>query len=162
MAPDGSDDAAAALRARGLRSTPQRRAILAAFDGGATEHLSADVVHARASRSLPDLSRATVYATLAEFAEAGLLAAVGAPEPVRYETNVGDHAHFRCRVCLRLFDVAWPAPPQALTEPGFAVERVDLRAEGVCADCAAYEVGLAEGVDAIAAGGPPVDALALP
>ena len=93
------------LRARGLRSTPQRRAILGAFRGGAGEHLSADEVHARASRALPDLGRGTVYATLAEFTELGLLAAFGSPEPVRYETNTEPHDHFRCRLCLRLFDL---------------------------------------------------------
>ena len=36
-----SDQAGELLRARGLRSTPQRRAILAAFRGGTAEHLSA-------------------------------------------------------------------------------------------------------------------------
>src|SRR5690348_18104211 len=82
-----SDQAGELLRARGLRSTPQRRAILAAFRGGTAEHLSADEVYARAAESVPDLSRGTVYATLAEFSELGLLSASGAPEPVRYETN---------------------------------------------------------------------------
>ena len=36
---------------------------------------------------------------------AGLLAAFGTPEPVRYETNTEPHDHFRCRLCLRLFDL---------------------------------------------------------
>jgi len=52
-----SDKAGGLLRARGLRSTPQRRAILAAFRGGPAEHLSADEVYARAAESVPDLSR---------------------------------------------------------------------------------------------------------
>ena len=107
-----SDKAGELLRARGLRSTPQRRAILAAFHGGPTEHLSADEVYARAAESVPDLSRGTVYATLAEFSELGLLSAFGAPEPVRYETNTTHHAHFRCRLCLRIFDLA-----QRVAEP---------------------------------------------
>ena len=93
------DDAGELLRARGMRSTPQRRAILSIFHGGRTEHLSADEVYAQASRSLPDLSRATVYATLAEFSELGLLLAFGSPEPVRYETNLEPHAHFFCDQC---------------------------------------------------------------
>src|SRR5512132_4416217 len=92
------------LRELGLRSTPQRRAILLAFERGPAAHLSADEVHARASRELPDLGRGTVYATLAEFTELGLLAAFGTPDPVRYETNTAPHDHFRCRLCLRLFD----------------------------------------------------------
>ncbi len=142
------------LRARGMRSTPQRRAILAAFEGGAAEHLSADEVFARASQALPDLSRGTVYATLAEFTEAGLLASFGTPEPVRYETNTDHHAHFRCRLCLRIFDVATDPPdPGPFEQRGFAVKRVDLRAEGVCKDCGDYEAGLRAGTRAIARSG---------
>src|SRR6202020_2637017 len=99
------DDAGELLRARGMRSTPQRRAILSVFSGGRTEHLSADEIYARASEALSGLSRATVYATLAEFSELGLLSAFGSPEPVRYETNTTHHSHFRCRLCLRIFDL---------------------------------------------------------
>ena len=62
-----TSDVGALLRELGLRSTPQRRAILRAFSSGPAEHLSADEVHARASQELPDLGRGTVYSTLAEF-----------------------------------------------------------------------------------------------
>src|SRR5947208_708492 len=96
-------DAARMLRERGLRVTPQRRAILEAL--GRDEHLSADDVHARATAAVPGISRGTVYATLAELSELGLVSAFGSPEPVRYELNVVPHQHFRCRQCGRLFDV---------------------------------------------------------
>ena len=150
------------LRSRGLRSTPQRRAIMAAFQGGESEHLSADEVHARAARELPDLGRGTVYATLAEFTELGLLAAFGAPEPVRYETNTAPHAHFRCRLCQRLFDLDGMSHNlNTLVQKGFTVERVETRAEGICADCAAYETGLIEGVHTILATPPIGDPAAI-
>ena len=150
-----SDQAGELLRARGLRSTPQRRAILGAFQGGPTEHLSADEVHARAAESLPDLSRGTVYATLAEFSELGLLSASGAPEPVRYETNTTHHSHFRCRLCLRIFDlVSGLQNPEEITDAGFSVERVDTRAEGICAECNDYNAGLKAGARAISRSGP--------
>src|SRR4051812_34783820 len=110
-------DPARALRQRGLRVTPQRRAILAAL--GEHEHLSADEGHARASAAVPGVSRGTGYAPLAELTELGLIAAFGSPEPVRYEGNVEPHQHFRCRHCGRLFDVGLPAPEPVL--PGFAV-----------------------------------------
>ena len=94
------------LRAHGLRVTPQRRAILGRLLATApTEHLSADEIHARAAAVVPEISRGTVYAALAELTELGLLSAHGNPEPVRYETNTEPHQHFRCRLCLRLFDV---------------------------------------------------------
>src|ERR1700748_467689 len=105
-----SDDPAELLRQRSLRVTPQRRAILEAFTGRGDEHLSADEVHARANLAIPEASRGTVYAPLAELTELGILAAIGSPEPVRYETNVADHSHFRCKLCLRLFDVSVGRP----------------------------------------------------
>lgn len=148
------------LRARGMRSTPQRRAILSAFHGGRIEHLSADEVYARASRSLPELSRGTVYATLAEFTELGLLAAFGSPEPVRYETNVEPHAHLRCRLCSRTFDLTGgQQDAQSITDPGFIVERVETRAEGICDQCTSYDAGLVAGALSIRKAGPAVDTL---
>jgi Fe2+ or Zn2+ uptake regulation protein/O6-methylguanine-DNA--protein-cysteine methyltransferase len=158
-----TDQAGDLLRAHGLRSTPQRRAILGAFHGGRSEHLSADEVYAHASQPLPDLSRGTVYATLAEFSELGLLSAFGAPEPVRYETNTTHHSHFRCRLCLRVFDLVSGLPETTdITDRGFAVERADTRAEGVCADCNDYAAGLKAGVRAISLAGRSGDALAAP
>ena len=131
------------LRGRGLRVTPQRRAILAVFTNAPAEHLSADEVHARAAAIVPELGRGTVYATLAELAESGLLLARGRSEPVRYETNIEPHQHFHCRVCLRLFDVELDEPPtDRLADKGFIVEEVATTAEGVCADCGNYDRAL--------------------
>jgi methylated-DNA-[protein]-cysteine S-methyltransferase len=158
--PKDAPDIADLLRSRGLRSTPQRRAILDAFGGGPTEHLSSEEVHARASQAMPDLGRGTVYATLAEFTELELLAAVGAPEPVRYETNVSHHDHFRCRLCLRFFDLDLDGPVAPQSREGFEIERIELRAEGVCIDCVDYEGGLDSGARAIrrrGGGGPTLE-----
>ena len=141
-------DAGDLLRARGLRVTPQRRAILGAFSHGADEHLSADEIHARAAAVVPDLGRGTVYATLAELTELGILAARGSPEPVRYETNTEPHQHFGCRLCRRVFDVDVDLDnpvPDALAAQGFVVEQITIIAEGICAECVAYDRGLRAG-----------------
>jgi Fe2+ or Zn2+ uptake regulation protein/O6-methylguanine-DNA--protein-cysteine methyltransferase len=151
------------LRTRGMRSTPQRRAILSVFAGGRTEHLAADEVYARASQLIPELSRGTVYATLAEFSELGLLSSFGTPEPVRYETKLEPHAHFRCHLCLRVFDLLDGQPdPGDIRDPGFVVERVETRAEGICDECTAYAIGLRDGARAIRKSGPPTDTLLAP
>jgi Fe2+ or Zn2+ uptake regulation protein/O6-methylguanine-DNA--protein-cysteine methyltransferase len=148
-----TSDVGALLRELGLRSTPQRRAILRAFSSGPAEHLSADEVHARASQELPDLGRGTVYSTLAEFTEVGLLSAFGTSEPVRYETNTEPHDHFRCRLCLRLFDLDTLKAAEQSMPRGFTLERTETRAEGTCADCGDYERGLRKGTTTIAASG---------
>lgn len=140
------NDPAAILRARGLRVTPQRRAILGAFSGAAAEHLAADEVHSRAAAVVPELGRGTVYATLAELTELGILAASGSPDPVRYETNTVAHQHFSCRTCLRLFDVDIPEPSMdPLSAQGFEVVAVTVVADGICDECGDYERGLRAG-----------------
>jgi Fe2+ or Zn2+ uptake regulation protein/O6-methylguanine-DNA--protein-cysteine methyltransferase len=134
------------LRAHRLRITPQRLAILEAFRGRHDEHLSAEEVASRASGTVPNIGRGTVYATLAELSELGLLAAVGGSDPIRYETNTTPHNHFRCRVCMRLFDVdlgGAQLPRDRLA--GFTIETIAVQAEGVCAECHAYRRGLSDG-----------------
>jgi Fe2+ or Zn2+ uptake regulation protein/O6-methylguanine-DNA--protein-cysteine methyltransferase len=144
------NDIADLLRQHNLRVTPQRRAILQAFRGAVDEHLSADEVISRASVAVPEIGRGTVYATLAEFAELGVLGAVGNPEPIRYETNVTPHDHFRCRLCLRLFDVEFEGcETRRCWLDGYTIESIALQAEGVCADCHAYVRGLGDGADEI-------------
>ena len=144
------DDAGDLLRRHNLRSTPQRRAILAAFRGAPAEHLSAEEVLARAASTVPEIGRGTVYATLAELAELGLLASVGTSEPVRYETNLSGHDHFHCRLCLRLFDVdLGGASVQRRQLEGFTIERVAVRAEGICRSCHEYLSGLGDGTAGI-------------
>ncbi len=139
-------DVGGLLRSHDLRVTPQRRAILQAFRGTQDEHLSAEEVMSRANAAVPGISRGTVYATLAELAELGLLASVGNPEPVRYETNLEPHDHFRCRLCLRLFDIDLAGVQLAQrTLPGYTIESVSVQAEGICDECHAYERGLMDG-----------------
>src|ERR1700749_2966429 len=141
-----TDDVAGLLRRHNLRVTPQRRAILHAFRATADEHLSAEEVLSRASRAVPEIGRGTVYATLAELAELGLLGSVGNPEPVRYETNVKPHDHFRCRLCLRLFDVEPGARPlEARIVPGYSIEAISVHGEVICAQCHDFERGLIDG-----------------
>jgi Fe2+ or Zn2+ uptake regulation protein/O6-methylguanine-DNA--protein-cysteine methyltransferase len=140
------EDAAQLLRRNELRVTPQRRAILHAFRGGDGEHLSAEEVLSRASADVPEIGRGTVYSTLAELTELGLLGSVGTPEPVRYEVNVEPHDHFRCRLCLRLFDIEFGGRELEARElPGYEVESVAVHAEGLCAQCREYERGLRTG-----------------
>lgn len=133
------------LRERKLRITPQRQAILAAFRDH-EDHLSAEEVTARAAVLVPNIGRGTVYATLAELTEVGLLASVGSSEPIRYETNLEPHDHLRCRLCLRMYDVDLGGERlNRRAPPGFTIEAVAVHAEGVCAQCHEYERGLRDG-----------------
>lgn len=144
------DDSIRRLRAHGMRVTSQRQAILSAFTGGRTEHLTAEEVLRRARRALPGVSRATVYGTLGEFQRAGLLGAHGRPEVVRYELGGSQHDHFRCRHCDRIYDVRLEAlSVDALEAEGFVCDSAEIQLEGTCAACVAFAEGMHAGVSAL-------------
>ena len=131
------------LRTRGWRVTPQRRAVAEAL-AGEHVHLTADEVHRRARRSLPEVSLATVYNTLNELVSMGEIGEVRhTPGPARYDPNVGvvPHHHLLCTTCGTLFDVdpaAVDAPALRVDDGGsFAVDGVDVLFRGTCAACLA-------------------------
>jgi len=124
------------LQEQGLRATPQRRAVWAAFESGRSGHLTADEVLQRARRVVPEVSRATVYNALSEFVTAGLLSPIEGSGSQLYDPNLTPHHHFRCRVCARLFDVHLADLGRlALAERDFVVERASVRFEGRCPSC---------------------------
>ena len=136
------------MREAGLRVTPQRRAVWRAFGEGEDGHLAADEVFARARRGLPELSRATVYNTLAAFVEVGMLQAVESRGAVLYDPNPDpDHHHFRCRRCDRLYDVPVEGAGGLSIpgEEGFVVERKTVLLRGLCPACSAVGQGPAPG-----------------
>jgi Fur family ferric uptake transcriptional regulator len=112
--------------------------VWSAFGSGEEGHLAADEVFARARRSLPELSRATVYNTLAAFEEAGMLQAVESRGAVLYDPNPDpDHHHFRCRSCDRLYDVPVEGV-ENLRIPGeekFVVDSKTVLLRGLCPLC---------------------------
>jgi len=121
-----------------MRVTPQRRAVWSAFGSDKNGHLSADEVFGRARRELPELSRATVYNTLAAFVEAGLLQAVESRGATLYDPNPDQgHHHFRCRVCDRLYGVHVDGMEDLRVsgDEAFLVEKKIILLGGVCPDC---------------------------
>lgn len=125
------------LRTHGFRLTPQRRAIASAFAEPGSVHLSADEIWTRARQVVPETARATVYNTLREFVEAGLLSEVRVDRgALRYDPNTGqDHHHFVCRRCGRVEDV-YPSGVEAVTlDVDVHADELELLFRGVCAPC---------------------------
>jgi Fe2+ or Zn2+ uptake regulation protein len=130
------------LRAAGLRVTPQRRAVWSAFEGETDGHLTADEVFRRARRELPELSRATVYNTLAALVDVELLMAVESRGIVLYDPNTDpSHHHFRCQSCDLLYDVHLEGLEDLRLsgEHGFLVYQTTVLLEGLCPACSARQ-----------------------
>jgi len=118
------------LRDVGLRPTRQRVALAEILFSHGHRHLSAEDLHAEAVTAKVPVSLATVYNTLNQFTEAGLLREV-AVEGTRtyFDTNTDDHHHFYVEDENRVFDI--PGAHVAIGElppapEGMEIVRVDV------------------------------------
>ncbi|GAA2991743.1 Fur family transcriptional regulator [Streptomyces fulvorobeus] len=129
------------LRGRGWRMTSQRRVVAEVLDGDHV-HLTADEVHARAVRRLPEISRATVYNALGELVALGEVVEVSTDGRARrYDPNAHRaHQHLVCSGCGTIRDVHPTGDPLAALPAeerfGFTVDTADVTYRGLCPACA--------------------------
>ena len=94
------------LRAAGLRTTKQRLALADLLFSGGNRHITAEILHAEARANCLAVSQATIYNTLNQFHEAGLLREVIVEQGRSYlDTNLSDHHHFYVESESRLIDI---------------------------------------------------------
>jgi Fur family transcriptional regulator, iron response regulator len=118
------------LHAVGLRPTRQRLALARLLFENGDRHVTAEQLHGEAAAAAIPVSLATVYNTLHQFTEAGLLREV-VVEPGRsyFDTNNADHHHFFCEANGLLQDI--PAREVTvsglpLAPDGTEIRRVDV------------------------------------
>ena len=118
------------LRSAGLRPTRQRLALARLLFSGCDRHVSAEELHGEALAGAVRVSLATVYNTLHQFTEAGLLREIVVDAGRSYfDTNISDHHHFFFERSGQLEDipghlVAIAKMPPAPT--GTTIRRVDV------------------------------------
>ena len=127
---DTDQEAVARLRGAKLRPTRQRVDLVGLLFRAGDRHVTAESLHAEATRAGVQVSLATVYNTLHQFTEAGLLRQVVVDASRSYfDTNTGNHQHFFVQDEATLIDIPGeniavagvPAPPK-----GMSVERIDV------------------------------------
>jgi Fur family iron response transcriptional regulator len=103
------------LRDVGLRPTRQRLALARLLFARGDRHVTSEQLHGEVLAAAIAVSLATVYNTLHQFTEAGLLREV-VVEPGRsyFDTNIADHHHFFCESIGLLQDI----PAEDLTVIG--------------------------------------------
>ena len=126
----GHHEAASRLRHAGLRPTRQRVALADLIFAKGDRHLTAEELHEEALETGVACSLATVYNTLHQFTEAGLLRVLSLEAARTYfDTNVSDHHHFVIEGSSEVLDVPigsirvhdLPPPP-----PGMEISHVDV------------------------------------
>jgi Fur family iron response transcriptional regulator len=118
------------LRAAHLRPTRQRLTLARLLFEQGDRHVTAEQLHGEAVEAAVRVSLATVYNTLNQFVEAGLLREVVVNSDRSYfDTNVSDHHHFFFEDTGRLLDI--PGEYVAVSglpklPAGAAISRIDV------------------------------------
>jgi Fur family ferric uptake transcriptional regulator len=128
------------LRGRGLRMTPQRRAIVAEVMR-AQGHISPPAITRRIQGDMPGVNASTVYRTLALLEECGVLQHSHLESGAEYHrSDEAEHVHLTCGNCGR-------DDPLSLREArslqqlirkhhGFEADLTHFAITGLCSDCA--------------------------
>lgn len=133
-----------ALRARGLRATPQRRLVHDAVT--ALGHATPEQVCSRVQQIAPGVNLSTVYRALELLEELGVVARtrLGPGAPTYFPAAHADHVHLVCRRCGRVgeVDVAAVAALAAgvTRDTGFVPDLAHLALPGTCAACLSASV----------------------
>jgi Fur family transcriptional regulator, iron response regulator len=123
-------DVKALLRQVGLRPTRQRMALGWILFGKGDRHLTAEMLYEEATRAKVPVSLATVYNTLHQFTDVGLLRQIAVDGSKSYfDTNISTHHHFFIEDDNAVLDIPesdvvvgrTPTPPE-----GYEVARVDV------------------------------------
>jgi Fur family iron response transcriptional regulator len=118
------------LRHAGLRPTRQRVALGWILFAKGPRHVTAEGLYDEATSARVPVSLATVYNTLHQFTEAGLLREIAVDGARTYfDTNLSDHHHFLVEETNALFDIPHnhvdvgrlPEAPE-----GMEISRVDV------------------------------------
>jgi Fur family transcriptional regulator, iron response regulator len=126
-----NDSLSLRLRLAGLRPTRQRSELANLLFRNGDRHLTAEILHAEAMAEGIKVSLATVYNTLHQFTQAGLLRQVVVDATRSYfDTNMGDHQHFYCEDEGALMDIPDSGimvdASRFVPPAGTTVQRVDV------------------------------------
>jgi Fur family iron response transcriptional regulator len=118
------------LRQVGLRPTRQRMALGWILFAKGDRHVTAEMLYEEASRAKVPVSLATVYNTLHQFTDVGLLRQVAVDGSKSYfDTNASEHHHFFVEGEASLVDIpeAEVVVGKMPTAPdGYEVARIDV------------------------------------
>nr|WP_316651287.1 Fur family transcriptional regulator [uncultured Gellertiella sp.] len=118
------------LRRSGLRPTRQRMALADLLFAKGDRHLTVEELHEEAVTAGVPVSLATVYNTLHQFTEAGMIRVLAVESARTYfDTNVSDHHHFYVEGRNEVLDIPvssieignLPEPPE-----GMEIAHVDV------------------------------------
>jgi len=133
------EDLIGQLKEKGLKITPQRLAIIDALVENRHAHPGATMIFNEARKKAKRISLSTVYATLKEFSENGLIKQLEFDRMEnRYDGDLSDHINLICKRCGKIIDYSIPEtlePMDIARKSGFVVTDTRMEFHGYCRDC---------------------------
>jgi Fur family ferric uptake transcriptional regulator len=137
----GKKEIATALKQRGYKLTPQRRAILDVLTHS-QDHLTPAAIYGRVHQEHPSIGMVTVYRTLEILTKMGLICEVYAGGSCRsylIKRPAGHHHHLICSDCGTVVDFTdcdlSELEERLCQETGFEIESHLLEFLGCCQNC---------------------------
>ena len=128
------------LKAAGLKITPQRLAVLEAVKFFENYHPTAEDIYRKVKENYPAISLSTVYRVLDKLVEIGeIKEIVVSSSERRYDARKGNHYHFVCKNCKRIFDVPMDVVKIIWEKPleGKKILKQNFVIIGLCENCCA-------------------------
>ncbi len=121
------------------RKSKQKESILRVVKE-TNSHPTAEWIYEQVRREIPNISLGTVYRNLRLLKREGEISELSLAGTLsRFDGIVGNHYHFRCGQCGRIFDVDEPANKEidrrVTQKTGFKVSYHILEFRGLCEDC---------------------------
>lgn len=133
------EDLIGKLKEKGFKITSQRLAIIDALLENHHAHPGATLIFNEARKKANHVSLSTVYATLKEFSENGLIRQLEFDRMEnRYDGNLSDHINLICKRCGKIIDYDIPTlfePKDITRKSGFIITDARMECHGYCRDC---------------------------
>ena len=129
------------FREAGLKVTPQRTSICHLLKDDRS-HPSAEEIYRKALTIHPSISFTTVYKTLQTLRDLGEIQELNIdPERAHYDPDIQDHAHFFCKTCRTIIDLAMDGSRKDFLTGSFPhagnleIQHVQIHMVGLCEEC---------------------------
>jgi len=100
-------------------------------------HPTAEMIYLELVNEIAGLSKTTVYNTLNLFVQEGIARALHIEcNELRYEADISQHGHFKCKECGEVFDFSFNQDLiQDLRLKNFVLEEFQFSINGICSIC---------------------------
>ena len=130
------NDLSEELQVLGIRPSVQRIAVMDFLIKNPI-HPTIEKIHSELSKTIPTLSKTTVYNTVKTLSENRAIQTLSIDEKSkRYDANTNKHAHFMCNPCGKVFDLPIKSlEVETENDEGHDITEFHLYYRGACGKC---------------------------